>query len=72
MIYKHLDTNKLLAEEQKGYIKNSQGCKKQLIIDSVLSEQVHKDNRNLHIAYVVYREALDSVPHSWFIHVKVK
>jgi len=43
-IYKHLDANKLLAEEQKGCIKKSQGCKAQLIIDSVVLEQVYKDN----------------------------
>jgi hypothetical protein len=68
-IYKHLDTNKLLAEEQKGCIKNSQGCKEQLIIDSVILEQAHKDNRNLYTAYIYYRKAFDSVPHSWLIHV---
>ena len=40
--YKLLETNKLLAEEQKGCIKNSQGCKEHLIVDSVLLEQAHK------------------------------
>jgi len=60
---------KLLAEEQKGCIKNSQGCKEQLIIDSVVMEQAHKDNRNLYIAYIDYRNAFDSVPHSWLIRV---
>ena len=54
-IYKHLDTNILLAEEQKGCIKNSQGCKEQLIIDSVVVEQAYKDNRNLYIAYTIIR-----------------
>ena len=68
-IYKHLDANKLLAEEHKGRIKNSQGCKEQLIIDSAVLEQAHKDNRNLYIAYIDYRKAFDSVPHSWPIHV---
>jgi hypothetical protein len=68
-IYKHLETNKLLAEEQKGYIKNSQGCKEQLIIDSVVLEQAHKDNQNLYIAYIDYRKAFDSVPHSWLIRI---
>ena len=43
-IYNHLDADELLAEEQKECIKNSQGCKEQLIIDSVVVEQVHKDN----------------------------
>jgi len=68
-VYKHLDANKFLAEEQKGCIKNSQGCKEQLIIDSVVLEQAHKDNRNLYIAYIDYRKAFDSVPHSWIIHL---
>ena len=68
-ICKHLDAKKLLAEEQKGCIKNSQGCKEQLIIDSVVMEQAHKDNRNLYIAYIDYRNAFDSVPHSWLIRV---
>jgi len=63
------DFNKLPAEEQKGCIKNYQDCKEQLIIDSVVLEQAHKDNRNLYKASIDYRKAFDSVPHSWFIHV---
>ena len=44
-IYKHLETNKLLAEEQKGCIKNFQGyCKEHLIVHSVVLEQAHKNN----------------------------
>jgi len=55
--------------EQKRCIKNSHGCKEQLIIDSVVLEQVHKNNRNLYIAYLTFHKAFDSVPHSWLIHV---
>jgi len=68
-IYKLLETYKLLAEEQKGCIKNSQGCKEHLLVDSVVLEQAHKDNRNLYIAYIAYCKAFDLVPHSWLIHV---
>jgi hypothetical protein len=68
-IYIHLETNKLLAEEQKGCIKNFQGSKEQLVIDSLVLEQVHKDNRNLYMTYIDYRKAFDSVPHSWLIRV---
>ena len=32
-------------------------------------EQVHKDNRNLYIAYSDCHKASDSVSHSWLIHV---
>jgi hypothetical protein len=68
-IYKHLEINQLLAEEQKRCIKNSQGCKEQLIVDSIIMEQAHKDNRSLYIAYIDYRKAIDSVPHNWLIRV---
>jgi hypothetical protein len=51
-IYKYLETNKLLAEEQKGCIKKSQGCKEHLIVDSVVLERAHKGSRNLYIAYI--------------------
>ena len=40
-----------------------------MIVDSVVLEQAHKDNRNLYIAYIDYRKAFDSVPHSWLIRV---
>jgi len=68
-IYKHLDTNKLLTEEQKGFIRNCQSCKEQLIINSAILEQAHKNKRNMYIAYSDCRKAFDSVPHSWLIHV---
>ena len=38
-IYKNLETNTLQAEEQKGFIKNSQGCKEHVIVDSVVLEK---------------------------------
>ena len=50
-------------------MKNSQGCKESIIVDSAVLEQAHKDNRNLYIAYIDYHKAFDSVPHSWLIHV---
>ena len=54
-IYKHLETNKLLAEEKKGCIKNSQGCKEHLIVDSIVLEQAHKVTEicTLHILIAV-------------------
>jgi len=59
----------LIAEEQKGCIRKARGCKEQLIIDSVILNQAVKTNRNIHMAYIEYRKAFNSVPHLWLDHV---
>lgn len=64
-IDRHLTENNVLSEEQKGCRKGSQGCKEQLIIDSVIMKQVEKGQRNLTTCYVDYKKAFDSVPHTW-------
>ncbi|XP_030765588.1 uncharacterized protein LOC115889668 [Sitophilus oryzae] len=68
-IYKHVEDNKLLSEEQKGCVKKSQGCKEQLIIDSVILEQAANKRRNIYTAFIDYKKAFDSVPHSWLLKV---
>ena len=68
-IYKHLINNNLLATEQNGCRKGSQGCRELLVIDSVVTRQVRKRQRNLSIAWIDYKKAFDSVPHSWIIQV---
>jgi len=61
----HLENNNILFEEQKGCRLGSMGCKEQLLIDSVVSKQAFSRHRNLHICYLDYQKAFDSVPHSW-------
>jgi hypothetical protein len=51
-IYTHCENNKMIAEEQKGCRKLSQGCKEQLIIDSIVTEQAKHQKRNLYTAYI--------------------
>lgn len=68
-IYKHVNSNNVLAEEQKGCRKGHQGCKEQLIIDSVILKQAQKEQRNLYTAFIDYKKAFDSVPHSWLLEV---
>jgi hypothetical protein len=64
-IYAHLDRYGILAEEQKGCRRGSRGCKEQVLIDSV----VVGASRKLHTAYIDYKKAFDSVPHSWILEV---
>jgi hypothetical protein len=53
----------------KGCIKECFGCKEQLIIDTVIMEQARKNNRNIYTAFIDYKKAYDSVPHSWLIKI---
>ncbi|XP_075975709.1 uncharacterized protein LOC142976307 [Anticarsia gemmatalis] len=69
VIYQHIDSNNILAEQQKGCRRFSQGCKEQLIIDSVVLKQVQKTKSNLFSMYIDYKKAYDSVPHTWLVQV---
>lgn len=64
-IYGHLERYGILAEEQKGCRRKAQGCKEQVLIDSVIVAP----GRKLHTAYIDYKKAFDSVPHSWILQV---
>jgi hypothetical protein len=68
-LYKHCFNNKILAEEQKGCVRNALGCKHQLTIDAVVLKQAQIKQRNLHMAYIDYSKAFDSVPHKWLLKV---
>ncbi|KAL0809154.1 hypothetical protein ABMA28_011389 [Loxostege sticticalis] len=68
-LLQHIDTYNIIAEEQKGCRRNHKGCKEQLIIDSTILKHSTSHNRNLSMAYIDYKKAFDSVPHSWLLEV---
>ena len=63
-IYDHLETGEYLEEEQKGCIKSKMGTKDQLLINKTVLEDCKRRQRNLNMAWIDYRKAFDSVPHS--------
>ena len=66
-IYAFLDKNNILPPEQKGCRKESYGCKDQLLINKMIIEEVKSKKKNLSTAWIDYKKAFDSVPHSWIL-----
>ena len=64
-IYGHLDQQKLLPEEQKGYRKRSRGTNNLLYIDRAVVRAVKSRKKNLTMAWKDYKEAYDMIPHPW-------
>jgi len=67
LIYTHLDANSLLPSEQKGCCKNSRGAKDHLLVDKLVMDIAKDKHKNLHMAWIDYSKAYDSVPHSWIL-----
>lgn len=60
MLYDRLLANNILPDEQKG-------CKDQLLISKMTVEDAKKRTKNLSMAWIDYKKAFDSVPHSWIL-----
>ena len=66
-IYAHLDQEKLLPEEQKGYRKGSRGTNDLFNIDRAVIKEVKSRNKNSAMAWIHYKKAYDMVLHSSII-----
>ena len=69
MIYSHVVTKNILPVEQKGMRRYAKGCKDQLLIDKMITEDAKKKKRNVSMMWIDYQKAYDSVPHSWIKHM---
>ena len=65
--YRHLESEDLLVNEQKGCRKKSRGTKDQLIIDKAVLRECRARKKDLAMAWVDYRKVYDMVPHSWIV-----
>ncbi|XP_045510128.1 uncharacterized protein LOC123705416 [Colias croceus] len=68
-IAKHIDGNRILADTQNGCRAGGRGTKELLLIDTVIGQQVKRNRRNLSAAWIDYKKAFDSVPHTWLTRV---
>lgn len=66
-LYSHLTVNNILPSEQKGCRKATQGCKDQLLINKMIIDNSKTRKCSLSTAWVDYKKAFDSVPHSWIL-----
>ena len=64
-IQNHLEQKSLIPEEQKGNRRKSRGTKDQLLIDKMILRNAKRRKTNLHVAWIDYKKAFDSIPHSW-------
>ena len=64
-IYRHLDQQKLLLEEQKGCRKKSRGTNDLLYIDRAVIREVKSSKNNSAMAWIDYKKAYNIVPYSW-------
>ncbi|XP_044760178.1 uncharacterized protein LOC123317638 [Coccinella septempunctata] len=54
-----------MAREQNGCRRDAKGCKDLLIADTIITKQARKKQRSLSMAWIDYKKAYDSIPHSW-------
>ena len=66
-LYRHLEKEAIMTPEQRGGKKDCYGCKDQLMINNAILENCKKRKKNLSTAWIDYKKAFDSVPHSWIL-----
>ena len=66
-LYNHLEKEAIMTPEQRGGKKDCYGCRDQLMINNAILENCKKRKKNLSTAWIDYKKAFDSVPHSWIL-----
>ena len=66
-MYKYLDEEKLLPNEQRGCRRQKRGTKDQLLIDKIVIRNCRRRLTNLAMRWINYKKAYDMIPHSWIL-----
>ena len=66
-IYKHLEENDIIGEEQKGCRAGYKGTKDHLMLDKVILKDCKHRKCGLAMGWIDYQKAYDLVPHSWIL-----
>ena len=64
-LYRFLEEEKILPEEQKGCKRNNRGTKDQLLSDKAVLRDSKRRSTNLAMAWIDCRKSCDMIPHSW-------
>ena len=66
-IYTHLAEKEFISPQQNGCKRDCFGAKDHLLVNKTITENAKKNGRNFHLAWIDYKKAFDSVPHSWIL-----
>ena len=66
-LYNHLENESIMTPEQGGGKKDCYGCKDQLIINNAILGNCKAKKKNVSTAWIDYKKAFESVPHSWIL-----
>ena len=66
-IYTHLTEKEMISPQQSGCKRDCYGAKDQLLVNKIITENAKKNGKNLHMAWIDYKKAFDSVPNSWIL-----
>ena len=62
-----MEDDNIFPSEQKGSRKESYGCKDHLLVNKMILENARTKQTHLSNAWIDYKKAFDSVPHSWIL-----
>ena len=67
LTYVNMEDHNIFPIKQKGCRKGSYGCKDQLLVNKIILENAKTKEKHMSTAWIDYKKAFDSVPHSWIL-----